>query len=202
MNNVDSQYLSLLKEIIDYGEWKDTRSGVVKSVFGKTIRIKLKEGLPILTTKKMYSKGVIHELLWFISGGTNIKYLVDNDTHIWDDDAYRYYTDYVINASKYSKILINDNEILINYYNGNGWIKCGMSELPENEDDFIKIIKSSVKPPKINIFGFEYTFGDLGPIYGAQWRHWNGGTDQIKQLIDELKVNPDSRRLIVTFLLL
>jgi thymidylate synthase len=80
-----------MQDIIDIGEIKETRAGKTRSLFGKQLRFNLKDGLPMLTTKKMFSKGVIHELLWFIKGDTNIKYLVDNGVHIWDDDAYRYY---------------------------------------------------------------------------------------------------------------
>ena len=90
-NNVDSQYLALLQDIITNGVWKNTRSGMVKSVFGRTMRFNLKEGLPLLTTKKVYAKGIIYELLWFLSGNTNIKYLVDNNVHIWDDDSFRWF---------------------------------------------------------------------------------------------------------------
>ena len=90
-NNVDNQYLELLNDIIENGNTKHTRAGETLSLFSKKLEFDLREGLPILTTKKVYSKGCIHELLWFLKGGTNIKYLIDNDTHIWDDDAYRYY---------------------------------------------------------------------------------------------------------------
>ena len=88
---MDEQYLNLVNEIIQYGEEKDTRAGKTRSLFGKQLRFNLKDGLPMLTTKKMFTKGVLHELLWFIKGDTNIKYLVDNGVHIWDDDAYRHY---------------------------------------------------------------------------------------------------------------
>ena len=91
MNNVDKQYLDILKDIIDNGVWKNTRSGNVKSVFGRTMRFNLSEGLPLLTTKKVFTKGIIYELLWFLKGDTNIKYLVDNNVHIWDDDAFRWF---------------------------------------------------------------------------------------------------------------
>mgnify|MGYP003289283181 CR=1 FL=1 len=91
MNNVDKQYLDLLNDIIENGTYKETRSGGVYSVFGRQMRFNLKEGLPILTTKKVFVKGIIHELLWFLSGNTNIKYLVDNNVHIWDDDSYRHF---------------------------------------------------------------------------------------------------------------
>ena len=95
MNRVDSQYFDLLRDIIDNGIVKNTRSGWVRTIFGKQMRFSMKDGLPILTTKKVFTKGVIHELLWFLKGDTNIKYLVENGVHIWDDDAYRHYLDKV-----------------------------------------------------------------------------------------------------------
>ena len=91
MNNVDKQYLDLLQDIMDNGVYKETRSGAVRSVFGRMMRFNLQNGLPVLTTKKVFTNGIIHELLWFLKAGTNIKYLIDNNVHIWDDDAYRYY---------------------------------------------------------------------------------------------------------------
>ena len=91
MNNVDCQYLDLLKDIMENGIDKETRSGWVRSVFGRTMRFNLQDGFPILTTKKVFTRGFIHELLWFLSSDTNIKYLVDNNVHIWDDDAYRWF---------------------------------------------------------------------------------------------------------------
>ena len=107
MNNVDKQYLDILRDVIENGTEKYTRAGLVKSVFGRMMRFNLKEGLPILTTKKMFTKGVIHELLWFLSGNTNIKYLVDNNIHIWDGDAYRYYCELV---DKHNLIVSKETE--------------------------------------------------------------------------------------------
>ena len=97
MTNTDKVYLDLLQEIIDKGVEKDTRAGHVKSLFGKQLRFDLKEGFPLLTTKKVFTKGVLHELLWFLQrpynshGSMNIEYLVRNGVHIWDDDAYRWF---------------------------------------------------------------------------------------------------------------
>ena len=90
MNNLDKQYTALLQDILDNGVEKSDRTGTgTLSVFGRQIRHKMSEGFPLLTTKKMYMKGIITELLWFLRGDTNIKYLVDNDCHIWDGDAYK-----------------------------------------------------------------------------------------------------------------
>ena len=146
--NIEQQYLDLLKDILQNGVKKSDRTETgTLSVFGRQLRHKMSEGFPLLTTKKMYFKGIITELLWFLRGDTNIKFLHDNDCHIWDGD-----------------------------YN-----KSGRSD------------------------------GELGPIYGFQWRKWGewytigetkkvlrDGVDQISNLIKDLQTNPDSRRLMVS----
>lgn len=169
-NNVDNQYLDLVNEIIEHGEVKDTRAGKTRSLFGKQLRFNLKEGLPMLTTKKMFSKGVIHELLWFIKGDTNIKYLVDNGVHIWDDDAYRYFMD---------KIAQN-NSLLEEY----------------DKDLFLENVKKNAYVLDAN-GNNHYKFGDLNKVYGYQWTNWNGH-NQIKEVIETLKKNPNDRRLIIS----
>jgi len=161
MNNIDKQYLKLLNDILENRYKKQTRNGGVLSVFGRQIRHDMKEGFPLLTTKKMYFKGIIVELLWFLKGDTNIKYLIDNDCHIWDGDCYK------------------------NYLNS--------SSDTLTKEDFINKIKTNNK--------FAKTWGELGPIYGHQWRKWNNNVyniDQIQNLINELKINPDNRRLMVS----
>jgi len=96
MNNLDRDYLNLLQDILENGVVKETRNGGTISVFGRQIRHKMSDGFPLLTTKKMFFKGIVTELLWFLRGDTNIKFLVDNDCHIWDGDAYKNYkTEYV-----------------------------------------------------------------------------------------------------------
>mgnify|MGYP003509950711 FL=1 len=112
MNNVDKQYLDLLRDIKENGVEKDTRSGKVKSVFGRTLRFDLKKGFPLLTTKKVFYRGVIEELLWFLSGSTNIKPLIKKNVHIWDADAYRYYKDL---AKSYKEVLDFDSFSLIDF---------------------------------------------------------------------------------------
>lgn len=169
MNNVDKQYLDLLKDIIENGTYKETRSGGVYSVFGRQMRFNLKEGLPILTTKKVFVKGIIHELLFFLSGNTNIKYLVDNNVHIWDHDAYRHFLNITKDLYKdalYPRII--------------------------SKEEFIEGVKKEYEIKELN-----YKYGDLGPVYGKQWR--NQGEkhiDQIQNIIDTLKTNPDDRRMI------
>ena len=167
MHTSEQQYLDLLKDIMDNGVYKDDRTGTgTYSLFGRQIRFDLNEGFPLLTTKKVFLKGIIHELLWFLKGDSNIKYLVDNDVHIWDDWPYRFY----------KNSLENENKI------------------PLAQKDFIKNIKES------DIFAEKW--GKLGPVYGVQWRHWktpNGEEiDQITKLIEEIRSNPNSRRLIVS----
>ena len=162
------QYLDLLDKICREGVVRDDRTGTgTKGIFGYQMRFNLSEGFPLLTTKRVFLKGVIHELLWFLKGDTNIKYLVDNGVHIWDSDAYRYY-----------------NELCV---------KHGI--LPVDMDTFLGAL--GVESP---IEG--YKFGDLNHVYGYQWRSWpkaNGECiDQIKEVIETIKKNPSSRRMIVS----
>ena len=186
-NGIDEQYIELIKDILENGVEKNTRNGRTLSVFGRTIRYKFTDGkFPLLTTKKMYFKGVITELLWFLRGDTNIKYLLDNDCHIWDGDAY-------------------SNYVRKNQFNSNPeWLKAIALENGYTgadlytQEEFINKIKTDDE--------FAKKWGELGPVYGAGWRNWNSsfaeyegvkGVDQITNLIKELKTNPDSRRLMV-----
>jgi len=176
MNNLDKQYQSLLQDILENGVKKETRNGDTISVFAKQIRHNMQDGFPVLTTKKMAWKTMVTELLWFLRGDTNIKFLVDNGCHIWDGDAYKNYT----------KLFTKD-------FHGPRY----------KQEQFIDLIKTND--------AFARDFGDLGPIYGKQWRKWTGyenntkvngvydeyQIDQISNLINELKTNPDSRRLMV-----
>jgi thymidylate synthase len=179
MNKLDKQYQDLLQSILDYGVEKQDRTGTgTKSIFGYTIRHNMKDGFPVLTTKKMAWKTMVTELLWFLRGDTNIKFLVDNGCHIWDGDAYKSYRE----------------------------------ARPNNRDaytveEFVEAIKTNPE--------FAAKYGELGPIYGKQWRSWNSKqfeslndgnfgyrhndvpVDQIQNLINDLKTNPDSRRLMV-----
>lgn len=153
------QYLDLAKRILEEGTFKDDRTNTgTKSVFGHQMRFNLEDGFPLLTTKKTFLKGIIHELLWFINGDTNIKYLVDNGVNIWNEWPYQNY----LKANKDSKITLND---------------------------FVQKIKESDE--------FANKWGDLGPVYGSQWRNFNG-VDQIEYLINEIKNNPNSRRMILS----
>ena len=175
MNPLDKQYQDLLQTILDYGIEKKDRTGTgTKSIFGYTIRHNMKNGFPLLTTKKMAWKTMVTELIWFLRGDTNIKYLVDNNCHIWDGDAYKNYQKSVILSHKENGLE-------------------GFDYL--DKESFIDRIKIDSE--------FAKKWGELGPIYGKQWRDWgadhNGpGEDQIANLISELKTNPDSRRLLVS----
>jgi thymidylate synthase len=173
MNSLDKQYTDLLQTILEHGVDKKDRTGTgTKSIFGYTIRHNMKDGFPLLTTKKMPFKTIVTELLWFLQGNTNIKYLVDNNCHIWDGDAFKNY---------------------VNTYKGN---------FPMGMEEFIETVKTNDK--------FAERWGNLGPIYGKQWRGWNSidnsdfdmrmnvyEVDQIRRLIADLTNNPDSRRMMV-----
>lgn len=162
-------YINLLKDILKNGNVENkerTGTGTIK-VFGRQIRFDLSNGFPLLTTKKMYLKAIIHELLWFIKGDTNIKYLVDNDVKIWNEWPFQKYLEKMKLDKKYPKY-------------SKEWI--------EKQNEFIDSIKTSKT--------FAKKWGNLGPIYGKQWRDFNG-FDQLGWVIKEIKKNPGSRRLIV-----
>lgn len=162
------QYLDLLRTICDTGIVKGDRTGTgTKSIFGYQMRFNLADGFPLLTTKKVFTKGIIHELLWFLRGETNIGYLVRNGVHIWDNDAYRFY--------------------------GELCTKEGLTPIAREEF----LAKAGEVSP---IEG--YCYGDLGSVYGAQWRSWGAPDgkviDQIDDVIRTIQNNPNSRRMIVS----
>ena len=168
---IEREYLKLLKDILSNGVEKQDRTGTgTLSVFGRQIRHSMSKGFPLLTTKKMAWKTLVTELIWFLRGDTNIKFLVDNGCHIWDGDAFKNFMD----------------------------TSEGDPDLIWNQEQFINMVKTDDE--------FAKQWGELGPIYGAQWRDWNSseaefeglsGIDQIQNLINDLKTNPDSRRLMV-----
>ena len=183
MNNLDKQYTTLLQDILDNGVRKEDRTGTgTISVFGRQIRHKMSEGFPLLTTKKMPFKTIVTELLWFLRGDTNIKFLVDNNCRIWDGDCYQAYLKSREKTQKDYKEKWGDD----------------ISNNPLSQEEFINKIKTDDE--------FANKWGDLGPIYGKQWRKWETydnekppylDVDQIQNLINDLKTNPDSRRLMV-----
>ncbi|MBP5134432.1 MAG: thymidylate synthase [Paludibacteraceae bacterium] len=153
------QYLDLCSTILEHGVRKDDRTGTgTLSYFGYQMRFNLEDGFPLLTTKKLHLKSIIYELLWFIKGDTNIKYLVDNGVRIWNDWPYAAY-------------------------------KKSADYQGETIEEFAAKIKESD--------AFAEKWGQLGPVYGKQWRNF-GGVDQLQQLIEQIKNNPTSRRLIIS----
>jgi thymidylate synthase len=186
MNNIDKAYTDLLQDILDNGVVKETRNGETISVFGRQIRHKMSEGFPLLTTKKMAWKTMVVELMWFLRGDTNIKFLIENGCHIWDGDAYKNYT------KKYENTIKEQFESLgIQESNNLDWAK---SNPPLTQEEFINKIKTDDE--------FANKYAEMGPIYGRMWREFDedsyGGIDQIENLMNDLKTNPDSRRLLVT----
>jgi thymidylate synthase len=172
-NHADEQYLDLLNKLINEGTEKTDRTGTgTRSFLGHQMRFNLADGFPLLTTKKVPIKAIIHELIWFLRGDTNLKYLADNNVHIWDEWPFKAY------LTKTGQPLPS--------VGSDAW-NAGLKE-------FVEKIKTDES------FATEY--GDLGPIYGSQWRCWPGDDnvclDQITAVIDTLRKSPDSRRMIVS----
>ena len=163
------QYLDLISHIADNGVFKGDRTGTgTLSVFGYQMRFDLQQGFPLVTTKKVHLKSILHELLWFIKGDTNIRYLVENGVGIWNEWPYQSWLRQTGADHQYE---MHSDE----------W-KAGLKE-------FVERIKTDED--------FASQYGDLGPVYGRQWRNFEG-VDQLAQIIDDIKTNPDSRRLIVS----
>ena len=210
MNNLDKQYQALLQDILDNGVEKKDRTGTgTISVFGRQIRHKMSEGFPLLTTKKMAFKTMVTELLWFLRGDTNIKYLVDNGCHIWDGDAYKNYKTKIENYSN----SLNLPDGISEFQGAMDIVSNQIKSHILTQEEFINKIKTDDE--------FAKKWGELGPVYGKQWRSWTNDNfhkhagsydrktnkpqiehkvkhiDQIANLIHHLKTNPDSRRLMV-----
>ena len=201
MNQIDIDYQNLVRDILENGSRKNdrTKTGTI-SVFGRTIRHSMKDGFPLLTTKKMAFKTMTTELLWFLRGDTNIKYLVDNGCHIWDGDAWKHFST-VRKSMLMLKPPASEDKLreYIEWY-----------EQITTQEEFINKIKTDDE--------FAKKWGGLGPVYGKQWRSWekygvrgvqNGVADmgwevespyidQIANVINLLKTDPDSRRMIVS----
>lgn len=163
------QYLDLLQDILDNGTDKPifgVEDVSLRSVFGRQIRFDLSKGFPLLTTKKVFLRGVIEELLWFLRGDSNVKYLVDKDVHIWDEWAYK----------PYKKAMEKGNEASM------------------TQEEFIDRIKKDNK--------FAEKWGDLGPVYGVQWRNWPASDgrkiDQLAWAIEKLKTTPERKSIVVS----
>ncbi|MBI4136945.1 thymidylate synthase [Candidatus Roizmanbacteria bacterium] len=161
------QYLDLMQDIIEHGKWKISHTtGVkLKSVFGRICRYDLSRGFPLLTTKKVFSRGVIHELLWFLSGSSNIKYLVDNNVHIWDEWAYKKYQ----------------------------WAAEAGKAAPLTYEQYLL---------KLEDPAFVKKWGELGPVYGVQWRHWpvnhRKTVDQLGWAIEKIKKYPMKKHYVIS----
>ncbi|HLB50981.1 MAG TPA: thymidylate synthase [Patescibacteria group bacterium] len=162
-------YLDLLKKIRDEGVGKDDRTGTgTRSVFGYQMRMNLQDGFPLLTTKKVFIKGIIHELLWFLRGETNIKYLVDNGVRIWNEWPFQRY--------------LTENDL-------NTHFPKYTPQWEEKMQEFVENVRTD------DVFAKQW--GELGPVYGRQWRSFNG-VDQIAKAVEQIKSNPTSRRIIVS----
>lgn len=172
-NHVDLIYLDLIERIKREGVKKEDRTGTgTISIFGHQMRFDLSKGFPLLTTKKVPIKAIIHELLWFTRGDTNLKYLADNNVHIWDEWPFKAYLT----------------------QSGKPMPKIGSDEWNIGIKEFIEKIKTDAD--------FASKYGELGPIYGSQWRCWknkdNTCLDQLSNAIETIKTNPDSRRIIIS----
>lgn len=185
MSIVEEPYLQLIRDILEKGHEKSDRTGTgTKSLFGYQMRFNLAEGFPLLTTKKVPFGLIKSELLWFLRGDTNIRFLLEHNNHIWDEWAFK-------------------NWVESNEYHGPDMTNFGLRA--QEDDNFNKVYQDEKKKFCQKIIEdqeFANKFGNLGDVYGAQWRHWqtrNGETiDQIKDVIETIKNNPDSRRMIVT----
>jgi thymidylate synthase len=163
------QYHDLMQRVLDEGVKKADRTGTgTISIFGHQMRFNLQEGFPLVTTKKVHLKSIIHELLWFLKGDTNIRYLVKNNVNIWNEWPYQHYLESTGQANSFPKYSPEWKEKLQEF----------KQQIIEDED-------------------FADRWGELGPVYGHQWRNFEG-VDQITQLIEDIKNKPDSRRLIVS----
>lgn len=182
---MEEQYLNLARKILDQGTVKTDRTGTgTKSIFGYQMRFDLSQGFPLLTTKKVPFGLIKSELLWFLKGDTNIRYLLQHNNHIWDEWAFE-------------KYIVSED------YTGPDMTDFGIRSTTDTE--FAKMYKEEMKKFTDQMIAdedFAEIYGELGNIYGAQWRHWQtrdgSFIDQIQDVIEQIKKNPDSRRLIVS----
>lgn len=163
------QYHELMQRVLDEGVQKGDRTGTgTLSVFGHQMRFNLQDGFPLVTTKKVHLKSIIHELLWFLQGDTNIRYLVQNGVNIWNEWPYQNY--------------LRENGLEEKFPKYSGEWKGKMKEFTEQIAEYEE---------------FARKWGELGPVYGSQWRDFEG-VDQISQVIEDIRATPDSRRLLVS----
>ena len=210
MNNIDKQYQALLQDILDNGVEKKDRTGTgTISVFGRQIRHKMSEGFPLLTTKKMYFKGIITELLWFLQGRTDLRYLLENNCHIWTGDAYKVYDkDFDrehppfsapypkrLTQKEFEEKIMTDDEFNRMYGNlgpiyGKQWRSWGKKNVVNYD---LENVKSS---DKVKVMDLIRNDGDYSK-YDVKVTYQNNSIDQISNLINDLKTNSDSRRMMV-----
>jgi len=170
------QYLNLLKDVMENGrDEKEFNTGIVfKGVFGRQIRFDLSKGFPLLTTKKVFLRGILHELIWFLKGSSNVKYLVDNDVHIWDEWAYKRFRE-----AQNSKFEIRNSKLKSKIL---------------SQEEFINKIKTDKN--------FARRWGELGPVYGVQWRRWPTSDgrkiDQVAWAIEKIKKTPHRRHIVIS----
>ena len=201
MKEVDIKYKQLLEDIIKNGVEKDTRAGRVKSVFGRQLLFDISETFPILTTKKVPYKGVLRELLWFLQDGKdgtmNIRPLIEKGVEIWTPDAYRWFKEKISkNLKDDSKfIIIKDEDVNEDFKTKSDLMLMGIAKFRELTLKGYKVKK--LDREMFELFNWEYEFGDLGAVYGTQWRSFGeSGIDQLKDIIEKLKTNPDDRRML------
>ncbi|KZR60179.1 thymidylate synthase [Pseudobacillus badius] len=183
MSNNEQQYLDLCRYVLKKGIRKDDRTGTgTISVFGCQMRFDLQEGFPLLTTKRVPFRLIVSELLWFLKGDTNLRYLLEHNNHIWDEWGFQKW--------------VESEE-----YNGPDMTDFGIRS--QQDEEFKKLYEEQLAVYQQKVLtddGFAQKFGDLGNVYGKQWRSWEGADgevyDQIQYIIDEIKRNPDSRRLL------
>src|SRR3990170_344722 len=170
------QYLNLLKDVMENGrDEKEFNTGIVfKGVFGRQIRFDLSKGFPLLTTKKVFLRGILHELIWFLKGSSNVKYLVDNDVHIWDEWAYKRFRE-----AQNSKFEIRNSKLKSKIL---------------TQEEFINKIKIDKN--------FARKWGELGPVYGVMWRRWPAADgrkiDQLAWAIEKLKKTPQRKHIVIS----
>ncbi|AMB98700.1 thymidylate synthase [Aerococcus urinaehominis] len=182
---MEQAYLDLLQHILDHGQEKSDRTGVgTISTFGYQMRFDLSQGFPLLTTKRVPMGLITSELLWFLKGDTNVRYLLENNNHIWDEWAFKNW----VESADYQGPDMTDFGLRANQD----------PEFNQLYQEQMKIFQNKV----LHDANFANKYGDLGNVYGKQWRHWEtrdgGYIDQIANIIDQLKNNPDSRRIILS----
>lgn len=187
MKSYQEKYYNITKRLIESpNKVGDSRIGKMNSRFCEQIRIDLKKEFPIMDIKWIKFSNIVHELLWMVRGESNVKYLIENDCHIWTDDSYRYYCEKYSPFLKYKRTDLFTKQIPIDF------------DDEITKEEFVeKILNNEFIIDHDSWWKSTYKYGDLDRIYGLQWRNFNDGCDQLQNIIDTLKNNPDDRRMIV-----